>query len=116
MAVVNTLMDSWKDTYSVRHVFGDPVEKDGMTVIPVAKVGGGGGGGMGTAGDSAENPGEGEGGGFGGMARPAGVYVVRADSVEWLPALDVTMLGMAGIGLAALMTLVLGKALRGRQH
>lgn len=112
MAMVNSLMDSWKDTYTVRRVFGDPIEKDEVTVIPVAKVGGGGGGGMGTAGEFAENSGEGEGGGFGGMASPAGVYVIRANSVEWMPALDVTMLGMAGIGLAALMTLVLGKLLR----
>ena len=59
--------------------------------------------------------GEGEGGGFGGMARPAGVYVVRADGVEWQPALDVTMIAMAGIALAALITLTLGVSLRRRR-
>jgi len=113
MALVKDLMDSWHDTYSVRRVFGDPIEHEGVTVIPVAMVTGGGGGGSGQSAE--ESAGEGEGGGFGGMARPAGVYVVRADSVEWQPALDVTLLGFAGILLAALITLTLGRALRRRR-
>jgi uncharacterized spore protein YtfJ len=107
MAIVEGLMSAWKDSYTVRRVYGDPVEKDGLVVIPVAMVAGGGGGGSGS--DAAE--GQGEGGGFGGVARPVGVYVVRADSVEWHPALDITMLGMAGIALSALIALVLGRAL-----
>ena len=113
MALVNKLMDSWRDTYSVRRVFGDPIEKDGVTVIPVAMVSGGGGGGSGPAED--ESRAEGSGGGFGGMARPAGIFVVRSDSVEWQPAVDVTVLGVAGIALAALIALVLGRALRRRR-
>ena len=32
------------DAISVRRVFGEPYEKDGLTVIPVASVAGGGGG------------------------------------------------------------------------
>jgi uncharacterized spore protein YtfJ len=112
MALMKDLTDSWRDTYTVRRVFGDPVEKDGLTVIPVATVAGGGGGGGGSA---AEGQGEGEGGGFGGMARPAGVYVVRADGVEWQPALDINLLGMAGMALVALITLVIGRVLRRRR-
>jgi uncharacterized spore protein YtfJ len=114
MPLINGLMDSWKDTYTVRRVFGDPIEKDGVTVIPVAMVAGGGGGGSGES--TEDDGGVGEGGGFGGMARPAGVYVVKADSVEWHPALDITMLGMAGIALTALISLVVGSAIRRRQR
>jgi uncharacterized spore protein YtfJ len=109
MAMIQDLMKSWKDTYTVRRVFGEPVEKDGVTIIPVAQVMGGGGGG--TAPDEDAGGAESTGGGFGGMARPAGVYVVRADSVEWQPALDITRLGLAGIALAALITVTLGWAL-----
>jgi uncharacterized spore protein YtfJ len=109
MAMIQDLMNSWKDTYTVRRVFGDPVEKDGVTIIPVAQVMGGGGGG--TAPDEDAGGAESTGGGFGGMARPAGVYVVRADGVEWQPALDITRLGIAGIALAALITVTLGWAL-----
>lgn len=53
-------------------VFADPVERDGVTVIPVAKVrwgfGGGGGSGRGRAGET----GGGSGGGGGVMASPMG--------------------------------------------
>lgn len=113
MALVNKLMDSWRDTYSVRRVFGEPIEKDGVTIIPVAMVSGGGGGGSGPA--EEESGAEGSGGGFGGMARPVGIFVIHPDTVEWQPALDVTLLGVGGIALAALIALVLGRALRRRR-
>ncbi|MDZ7727995.1 MAG: spore germination protein GerW family protein [Dehalococcoidia bacterium] len=55
-------------------VFGEAVERDGVTVIPVARVrygfGGGGGGGRGRS--SAEGEGEGGGGGGGMTASPLG--------------------------------------------
>ena len=38
MAVINSIMDSWKSTYTVRRVFGDPVEQGEVIVIPVAMV------------------------------------------------------------------------------
>lgn len=115
MAVVNSIMDSWKSTFTVRRVFGEPVVQGDVTVIPVAMVAGGGGGGSGSAGQAAEGEGEGEGGGFGGVSRPVGVYVVSADGAHWNPALDITMLGVAGIGLAAVIAVVLGWALRRRR-
>ena len=39
-----------QDALSVRRVVGDPIERDGVTVIPVAAVRGGWGGGGGTSG------------------------------------------------------------------
>jgi uncharacterized spore protein YtfJ len=107
------IMESWRDTYTVRRVFGDPIEKDGTTVIPAAMVAGGGGGGTGpvVGGDDTESGG----GGFSGMARPAGVYVFRDDDVQWQPAIDVTLLGMAVVALTALTVLVMGRALRHRR-
>ncbi len=72
-----------RDVLTVRRVFGEPIERDGVTVIPAAKVRGGGGGGSG----SGPN-GEGGGGGFGMSATPAGAYVIRNGTVRWEPALD----------------------------
>jgi uncharacterized spore protein YtfJ len=109
MGMAKDMMKTWQDTYSVQRVFGEPVEKGDIVVIPVAQVAGGGGGG--TAPDEDAGGAESSGSGFGGMARPAGVYVVRADGVEWQPALDITRLGIAGIALAALIALTLGWAL-----
>jgi uncharacterized spore protein YtfJ len=36
-----------RDTLTVKRVFGEPYEKDGVTVIPAARVQGGAGGGSG---------------------------------------------------------------------
>jgi uncharacterized spore protein YtfJ len=72
------------DAITVRRVFAEPYEKNGTTVIAAARVKGGGGGGGGHDGDSQE----GEGGGFGMAARPAGAYVIRDGKVSWQPAVD----------------------------
>ena len=40
---VNEVITQAKDTMSVKRVFGDPYEKNGLTVIPAAKVQGGAG-------------------------------------------------------------------------
>ncbi len=83
-----------RDTLTVKRVYGEPYEKDGTTVIPVALMTGGGGGGAGHD----EKGQEGEGGGFGVSGRPAGVYVIRGDQVSWRPAVDpnriVTIVGL----------------------
>ena len=64
--------------------FGTPVERDGVTVIPVAKVRWGFGGGWGRGIDdredadgSADDMSEGSGGGAGGIASPLGFIEIR---------------------------------------
>ncbi|HEX2027116.1 MAG TPA: spore germination protein GerW family protein [Nitriliruptorales bacterium] len=84
---LNELVRNAQESISVRRVFGDPYEKDGVTLITAAKVSGGGGGGGGH-----DDKAEGEGGGFGMGARPAGAYVVREGKVTWQPAVDVNKL------------------------
>jgi len=84
-ADVRELVDKAKDLITVRQVFGDPIERDGVTLIPAAYVRGGGGGGGGTNEDNS-----GGGLGFGIASRPSGTFVIRGDQVEWQPAIDVT--------------------------
>ena len=67
------------DAITVRRVFAEPYEQDGVTVIAAATVAGGAGGGGGRD----ERGQEGEGGGFGVIARPAGAYVVKDGRVWW---------------------------------
>jgi uncharacterized spore protein YtfJ len=90
-----------RDTVTIRQVFGEPYERDGALVVPVARVAGGGGGGGG--GSPAE--GGGSGGGFGFEARPVGVYVIRDGEVTWRPAVDVTRIAVGGqlVAIVALM-------------
>ena len=88
-----------QDALTARRVFGDPIQADGVTLIPAAVVSGGGGGGArGTA----------EGGvGFGLKARPAGLFVVRSGDVSWRPAVDVNraILGGQLVAITALLVL-----------
>lgn len=105
MPTLDELLKGHRDAITVKRVFGDPYEKDGVTVIPAAKVMGGGGGGEGEA-PEGQGKGMGSGFGFGIAARPAGAYVVRGDEVKWLPAVDANRVIAGVFGLAALALLV----------
>jgi uncharacterized spore protein YtfJ len=103
---VQELMAKVQDAASVKRVFGEPYERDGVTVIPVAKIGGGGGGGGGEGeGDEGKGKGWGGGGGFGGQ--PVGAFVIKNGDVLWRPAVDVTsiVLRAEAVVIAALLTL-----------
>jgi uncharacterized spore protein YtfJ len=104
---VSEMMSSARDALTVKRVFGEPIEKEGVTIIPVARIAGGGGGGTG---DSQE--GSGSGGGYGVMAKPAGVYVVRDGEVTWQPALDVNKIVMGGQIVAVILFLVIASIFR----
>ena len=81
---VTEVLSTARDAITVKRVFGDPYEQNGLTVIPAAVVGGGGGGGTGHD-DKGQ---EGEGGGFGVTGRPAGAFVINNGQVSWRPAID----------------------------
>ncbi len=100
---VEEILSQARDAMTVKRVFGEPYERDGVTVIPVAAVAGGGGGGSGESGD--ENSGGGA--GFGVRARPVGMYVIKGDSVRWIPAFDLNRVIMGGqiVAIAALLTI-----------
>ncbi|NNF54660.1 MAG: sporulation protein [Acidimicrobiales bacterium] len=95
-----------RDSISVRRVFGDAYELDGVTIIPVARVAGGGGGGGGDAAES-DGGGNGFGTGFGLAAYPVGVYEVHDGAVEWKPSVDVNRLAKGGQVLAGIATVCL---------
>ncbi len=99
---VDELMSTAKDAITVKRVYGEPYERDGLTVIPAAVVGGGAGGGTGH--DSKGQ--EGEGGGFGMSGRPAGAYVIKDGNVRWYPAVDPTRVvtAVAFVVVAFLLT------------
>jgi len=76
------------DAVTVKRVYAEPYEKDGVTVITAATVAGVGGGGGGRD----ERGQEGEGGGFTLTARPTGAYIIKDGSVSWRPAVDLNRL------------------------
>jgi uncharacterized spore protein YtfJ len=95
MPDVDQLWKGTRDAVTVKRVYGEPVERDGVTVIPAAAVRGGAGGG----GDSEGNGG----GGFGVVARPIGAYVIRNGSVAWRPAVDLNRLLLLAAALVYLI-------------
>src|SRR5215471_1467610 len=132
---VGKLLMKVSDDLSVRRAFGTAYEKDDMLIIPVALVTGGGGGGMGRPrhDDQAAGPGSppGEspagddttprdpertdaGGGFGGLVLPSGAYVVKDGQVRWVPAVDVTVVVLASLGLVRVLARTWGRSRRRR--
>ena len=114
------LIEGVRDALSVRQVFGEPVERDGVTVIPAATVmGGGGGGGEGARppDDTKVKGGEPEsqssfGTGFGGVMWPAGAFEIRDGRVTWRPAIDVTRVLVMVLVLAIALVRASGRRRR----
>ena len=101
---VQSVMAQARDAITVKRVFGEPYQSEGVTVIPAAKVIGGAGGGEGERPKDQE---KGAGGGFGVVARPVGAYLIRGGQVSWRPAVDINriMLGSQVVMAIALLTI-----------
>jgi len=98
------------DALTVRRVYGDPIERDGVTILPAAAVRGG----LGYGGGNDGRGNEGGGGGSGLMARPVGVYKIQDGKVTWEPALDVTRIAIFGQVVAIVFLLVVRSVLKRR--
>ena len=101
---VQELAAQARDALTVKRVFGDPYEKDGLTIIPAARVQGAVGGG---SGEDPQGQGKGSGSGYGVTARPVGAFIVRDGELTWQPAMDVTRIVLGGqlVAIVALLTL-----------
>jgi uncharacterized spore protein YtfJ len=97
---VQEMISKMQDAATVRRVYGEPYEKDGVTVIPAARVNARGGSG-------AARSGEHSGGGFRVDAEPVGAYVIRGTVVEWQPVFDLSGVIRRGqlVGMVALLVL-----------
>jgi uncharacterized spore protein YtfJ len=107
---VESILTRAQDSITVRRVFGEPIERDGVLVIPAAAVRGGGGGGGG-GGSGPEGTGTGSGAGFGVAARPVGAFVIRDGEVDWRPAVDPGRLALGAFALAAIVVLAVRSVL-----
>jgi uncharacterized spore protein YtfJ len=101
---VHEVIGQARDALTVKRVFGEPYEKDGVTIIPAARVLGGAGGG---SGEDPQSQGKGSGSGFGMIARPVGAFIIREGELSWRPAVDVTRIVLGGqvVAVVALLTL-----------
>lgn len=85
--MIQSIAEKVRSSASVKSVYGDPVETEGKTVIPVARIayGFGGGGGHKPAHEGEEQTQEGEGGGGGASAMPLGVIEITHDKTRFVP-------------------------------
>jgi uncharacterized spore protein YtfJ len=109
---VRETIDRALDAVTVRRVYGEPYEKDGVTIIPAARVQGGAGGG---GGEGPEGMGAGSGSGFGVNAKPLGAFVIREGDVVWRPAVDANRMILGGQIVAIVALLVLRTILKARR-
>jgi uncharacterized spore protein YtfJ len=105
---VDEMLQGVRDAMAVSRVYGEPIERNGVTLIPAADVRGMGGGGS----DTEHNGG----GGFGVTARPVGVWVIRGDEVTWEPAIDQTRLALRGMLFAMVLLLVIRSVVKTLAH
>jgi uncharacterized spore protein YtfJ len=108
---ITQVVGSAEQAITVKRVFGEPYEKNGVTVIPAARIGGGAGGGRG---EGPDDQGHGEGSGFGIAAKPVGAFVIRGDKVRWQPAVDVNRIVLGAELIVVVALLSLRAALRAR--
>jgi uncharacterized spore protein YtfJ len=103
---VRETIEQARDVMTVRRVYGEPYEKNGVTVIPAARVQGGAGGG---SGEGPGGTGSGGGSGFGVNAKPVGAFVVKGDDVVWRPAVDVNRV-ILGAQIVAILALLVARS------
>ena len=117
---IDSMRNALSDRLSTRTAYGEPIEIDGVTVIPVARVflgfGAGGGvassigEGLSTNGDDAAAP-AGGGGGGGGLVQPLGFIEIDATGARWVPLEP----SRAELGLRAMMLVAVMLPFGGRR-
>jgi uncharacterized spore protein YtfJ len=97
---IRGILDSAFAKGDVRRVYGEPVVRNGRTIVPVADVGSAFGFGSGSGGDPGK---EGEGGGGGGKVtgKPIGYLEITDDGTCFKPVYDATKIATWGIAASA---------------
>jgi len=112
LEVVEETLGDFLAAASVDAVYGQPVKKGDLLIIPAAEVVAGLGFGVGYgygSGKAEENSGEGTGGGGGGggggrvFSRPVAVIIASPEGVRVEPVLDLTKIALAGLTAGAFM-------------
>lgn len=112
MSQFDELLADAKEVITVRKVYGDPYQSNGVTVIPAAAIRGGFGSGEG---EGSETTPAGRGGGMGMSGRPIGAYQIKGDQVTWVPAVDVSRVIFTGQIMAIVAMLVVRSILKRRK-
>ena len=109
---VREAIDGLRDAASVQRVFGDPIEREDKTVVPVARVaygfGAGAGSGMDTEAGEDEDAGEGSGGGGGLSIKPVGALEITDRDTRFVRVSDWKRTALA-VGAGVVLGVLLGR-------
>ena len=109
-ALIQSIRDSFTNYAGVKTLFGDPIETQGKTVIPVARIAYGFGAGSGSR---TEDQSTGGGGGGGLKATPVGVVEITTQATRFVSFNSTrNLLGATAAGLALGMLIVRRRARR----
>lgn len=111
MSQFDEILTETKDLVTVKKVYGEPYQSNGVTLIPAASVRGGMGSGEGEGSDTSP---AGRGRGMGISARPIGAYRIKGDDVVWVPAVDLSRIIVTGQMVAIVAMLVIRSILKAR--
>ena len=117
--ILQCIAERFATTATVKQVFGEPIERTGRTIVPVARVqyglGGGFGGGEQEGAAAGRPRAAGGGGGGGGVkARPAGVLEITDTGTRFIRFVDPTDIVKACVG--GLVALLLVRRLTRRRR
>lgn len=116
-ALLERLAERLGGKASVTAAYGEPIAGEGVTVVPVAKVGFGFGGGAGKESRAAKT-GEGGGGGGGAEARPLGFIEIKDGTAAYKPIRDPwvdVVVPLAGLTVGTLAPRI-ARAITTRRH
>lgn len=123
MDQVKAVFDGVRDSFTVSRVFGEPISKDGVMIVPATRIAGGGGGGGGSDGrhdrstvDSGPDVAGGLGMGFGGVSKPAGAFVFKDGDVRWVPIVNRDLVAVLRASFSALSLLTARSIVRAHSH
>ena len=109
--ILQSLVERFSATANVKQVFGEPVQTNGRTVIPIARLhyrlGAGGGGGESSDG-SQPGPRKGGGGGGGGLviARPVGALEISDSGTRFIRFIEPQEIVKACVGGLVVLLIV----------
>ncbi|HZO72512.1 MAG TPA: spore germination protein GerW family protein [Ktedonobacteraceae bacterium] len=119
---VTQVMDHLTETAKVEAVFGQPIEHNGIVVIPCSEVSVGLGMGFGSGPAVASNAegkqstGSGGGGGGGATGRPIAIIIMSKDGVRVQPVVDATKVVLTTFATLTFILLWIGRLLGDRRR
>ena len=121
LVIAQETMEHFLQTADLSTVYGDPIEHEGMSIIPTAEVlcimgFGVGSGGGGEPNAAASGTGGGGGGGGRVLRRPVAVIVAGPGGVEVKPIVDITKIAMAGLTAFGFVATMIFRMTRGPRH